>query len=680
MPAVVGGRIPVNISHENPPWSYNLSGERKSLMTRSLVWQMVIVLAAVLMINYVLTTLNPQTQEPVVDVSYSRFKTELEADNVAEVTFEGNKLVGSLKQRAALERVEDTEEVQTFQRFRTTLPPVSDTGLLDDLQQRKVDVNVIPEKEPSPWATALIYLLPWILIIGVWWFIIKGMRNRQGPGGGVMGGFSKSGAKMYTKERSRVTFADVAGLDEAKQELMEIIEFLRNPKRFLRLGAKAPRGVLLVGPPGTGKTLMARAVAGEAGVPFFTISASQFIEMFVGVGASRVRDLFNNAKKNAPSIIFIDELDAVGRSRGTGLGGGNDEREQTLNQLLSEMDGFEAHDEVIVMSATNRPDVLDPALLRPGRFDRQVTVERPDWRAREEILKVHTRHMPIADDVDLQLIARSTPGMCGADLENLVNEAAMIAARESAQTVDMDHFERAKDRVLMGTERKIVMSQQEKRITAYHEAGHTLLARLLPGADPIHKVSIIPRGQALGVTQQLPVDDRYHYSRSYLMTRIAVSLGGRAAEKAIFEEYSTGAQNDLKQVTDLAEKMVCQWGMSERVGPMSINRGEEHPFLGRKLASDNSFSEHMAWIIDQEIEKVVKTGEQQADEIIGNNLPALKKLAEVLLEEEVLDKKRVDEVLRESGVEIKDNPVNPEPQPQGDDAPQGELAGGVAKT
>jgi cell division protease FtsH len=680
MPAVVGGRIPVNISHENPPWSYNLSGERKSLMTRSLVWQMVIVLAAVLMINYVLTTLNPQTQEPVVDVSYSRFKTELEADNVAEITFEGNKLVGSLKQRAALERVEDTEKVQTFQRFRTTLPPVSDTGLLDDLQQRKVDVNVIPEKEPSPWATALIYLLPWILIIGVWWFIIKGMRSRQGPGGGVMGGFSKSGAKMYTKERSRVTFADVAGLDEAKQELMEIIEFLRNPKRFLRLGAKAPRGVLLVGPPGTGKTLMARAVAGEAGVPFFTISASQFIEMFVGVGASRVRDLFNNAKKNAPSIIFIDELDAVGRSRGTGLGGGNDEREQTLNQLLSEMDGFEAHDEVIVMSATNRPDVLDPALLRPGRFDRQVTVERPDWRARGEILKVHTRHVPIADDVDLQLIARSTPGMCGADLENLVNEAAMIAARENAQTVSMDHFERAKDRVLMGTERKIVMSQQEKRITAYHEAGHTLLARLLPGADPIHKVSIIPRGQALGVTQQLPVDDRYHYSRSYLMTRIAVSLGGRAAEKAIFEEYSTGAQNDLKQVTDLAEKMVCQWGMSERVGPMSINRGEEHPFLGRKLASDNSFSEHMAWIIDQEIEKVVKTGEQQADEIIGNNLPALKKLAEVLLEEEVLDNKRVDEVLRESGVEIKDSPVNSEPQPEGDDVPQGELAGGVAKT
>lgn len=645
-------------------------------MTRSLLWQMVIVLGAILMVNYVLTTLTPQTQEPVVDVSYSRFKTELAADNIAAITFEGNNVVGSLRERTILDHVEGTEEVKSFLRFRTTMPPVTDTRLLDDLEQRKVDVTVRPESKPSPWATAMIYMLPWLLIVGVWWFVIKGMRTRQGPGGGVMGGFSKSGAKMYTKERSRVTFADVAGLDEAKQELMEIIEFLRNPKKFMRLGAKAPRGVLLVGPPGTGKTLMARAVAGEAEVPFFTISASQFIEMFVGVGASRVRDLFNNAKKNAPSIIFIDELDAVGRSRGTGLGGGNDEREQTLNQLLSEMDGFEAHDEVIVMSATNRPDVLDPALLRPGRFDRQVTVERPDWRAREEILKVHTRQVPIDDDVDLQVIARSTPGMCGADLENLVNEAALIAARENAQTVTMQHFEQAKDRVLMGTERKLVMSQQEKRITAYHEAGHTLLARLSPGADPIHKVSIIPRGQALGVTQQLPVDDRYHYSRSYLMTRIAVSLGGRAAEKAIFEEYSTGAQNDLKQATDLAEKMVCQWGMSERVGPMSINRGEEHPFLGRKLASDNAFSQHMAWIIDQEIEKVVKAGEQTADEIIANHLPVLEKLADALLEEEVLDRKRVDEVLRETGIEVKDDPVA---QADGDHVLQGELAGGVVK-
>jgi cell division protease FtsH len=635
---------------------------------------LIIIFATILMVNYVLTNLTPQSGEPVVDVSYSRFKAELSADNVASVTFEGNTLDGSLKERALLEGAAAPDEDLSFLLFRTTMPPVADNQLLQDLERLKVEVKVRPEKKPSPWATAMIYLLPWILIVGVWWFVLKGMRTRQGPGGGVMGGFSKSGAKMYTKERSRVTFADVAGLEEAKQELMEIVEFLRNPKRFMRLGAKAPRGVLLVGPPGTGKTLMARAVAGEAGVPFFTISASQFIEMFVGVGASRVRDLFGNAKKNAPSIIFIDELDAVGRSRGTGLGGGNDEREQTLNQLLSEMDGFEAHDEVIVMSATNRPDVLDPALLRPGRFDRQVVVERPDWRAREEILKVHTRKVPLDEDVDLKLIARSTPGMCGADLENLVNEAALIAARDDAPKVSMDHFERAKDRVLMGTERKLVMSQQEKRITAYHEAGHTLLARLSPGADPIHKVSIIPRGQALGVTQQLPVDDRYHYSRSYLMTRIAVSLGGRSAEKAVFEEFSTGAQNDLKQATELAEKMVCQWGMSERIGPLSFNRGEEHPFLGRKLASDNSFSEHMAWIIDQEIEKVVKTAEQQADAIISGHLPALKKLADALLEEEVLDSNRVDEVLREAGIEVKNHSGE---NREGGAVPAAELAGGA---
>jgi cell division protease FtsH len=648
--------------------------ERDAGMTRSFFWQLIIIFATILMVNYVLTNLTPQSGEPVVDVSYSRFKAELSADNVASVTFEGNTLDGSLKERALLEGAAAPDEDLSFLLFRTTMPPVADNQLLQDLERLKVEVKVRPEKKPSPWATAMIYLLPWILIVGVWWFVLKGMRTRQGPGGGVMGGFSKSGAKMYTKERSRVTFADVAGLEEAKQELMEIVEFLRNPKRFMRLGAKAPRGVLLVGPPGTGKTLMARAVAGEAGVPFFTISASQFIEMFVGVGASRVRDLFGNAKKNAPSIIFIDELDAVGRSRGTGLGGGNDEREQTLNQLLSEMDGFEAHDEVIVMSATNRPDVLDPALLRPGRFDRQVVVERPDWRAREEILKVHTRKVPLDEDVDLKLIARSTPGMCGADLENLVNEAALIAARDDAPKVSMDHFERAKDRVLMGTERKLVMSQQEKRITAYHEAGHTLLARLSPGADPIHKVSIIPRGQALGVTQQLPVDDRYHYSRSYLMTRIAVSLGGRSAEKAVFEEFSTGAQNDLKQATELAEKMVCQWGMSERIGPLSFNRGEEHPFLGRKLASDNSFSEHMAWIIDQEIEKVVKTAEQQADAIISGHLPALKKLADALLEEEVLDSNRVDEVLREAGIEVKNHSGE---NREGGAVPAAELAGGA---
>jgi cell division protease FtsH len=391
---------------------------------------------------------------------------------------------------------------------------------------------------------------------------------------------------------------------------------------------------------------MARAVAGEAGVPFFSISASQFIEMFVGVGASRVRDLFTNAKKNAPSIIFIDELDAVGRSRGTGLGGGSDEREQTLNQLLSEMDGFEPHSEVIVLAATNRPDVLDTALQRPGRFDRQVVVDRPDWRARMEILKVHTRHVPLADDVDFEVLARATPGMCGADLESLVNEAALIAAREDAGRVTMKHLEDAKDRVLMGAERKLMLTEQEKKITAYHEAGHTLVARFSPGADPVHKVSIIPRGQALGVTQQLPQNDRYHYPRSYLSTRLAVSLGGRAAEKSIFGEVSTGAQNDLKQVTELAEKMVCQWGMSERIGPVFFSRGEEHPFLGRKLATEKTFSERMAWLIDREIENIIKEAEARADEIIKEKHDLLEQLAQVLLEEETIDEKRIDAIIQ----------------------------------
>ena len=478
------------------------------------------------------------------------------------------------------------------------------------------------------------------------------MRGKGGPGGPLVGGFSKSGAKLYSRETSKVTFDDVAGLEEAKQELMEIVEFLRNPKKFTRLAARSLAASCWSAAPGTGKTLMARAVAGEAGVPFFSISASQFIEMFVGVGASRVRDLFDNAKKNAPSIIFIDELDAVGRSRGTGLGGGNDEREQTLNQLLSELDGFDPHSEVIVMSATNRPDVLDSALLRPGRFDRQVVVERPDWRAREEILKVHTRKVPLAEDVDLRSIAKGTPGMCGADLESLVNEAALIAARENAAKVSMDHLERAKDRMLMGAERKLFLSEEEKRVTAFHEAGHTLVAELLPGSDPIHKVSIIPRGQALGVTQQLPEDDRYHYRKTYLLGRIAISMGGRVAEQLVFGEVSTGAQNDLKQASDLAEKMVCQWGMSEKVGPLTFSRGEEHPFLGRKLGTEKSFSERMAWLIDQEIEKFVRDAEKTATDIVAQNRAPLERLAEALLEEEVLERNRVEEILRRAGVAV----------------------------
>jgi len=627
-------------------------------MTKNIWKQLLFIFLMIVAFNYFYIAMSPPEPKQAAPISYSRFKSELNKGNVGEITVQGTDIQGRFKEKILLKKDQQEPAEAFYENFTTTLPPFADARLMEELEKKGVEVNIKPEESPSAWTTALIYLLPWVLIIGVWWFILKGMRSKGGPGGGIMGGFSKSGAKLYTKETSSVTFEDVAGLDEAKQELMEIVDFLRNPGKFTRIGGKVPRGILLVGPPGTGKTLMARAVAGEAGVPFFSISASQFIEMFVGVGASRVRDLFTNAKKSAPSIIFIDEMDSVGRSRGTGLGGGNDEREQTLNQLLAELDGFDPHEEVVVMSATNRPDVLDTALLRPGRFDRQVVLDRPDWRARTGILKVHTRNIPLTDNVDLEIIARSTPGMCGADLENLVNEAALIAAREDCTQVAMEHLEKAKDKVMMGTERKLFLSEEEKRITAYHEAGHTLVAWLSPGADPIHKVTIIPRGQALGVTQQLPENDRYHYQRPYLLTRIVVSLGGRAAEKAIFGDVSTGAQNDLKQVTDLAEKMVCQWGMSEKIGPVTFSRGEEHPFLGRKLAVEKTFSEEMAWLIDQEIERIVKEGEEKAERIVEQNRPGLKGLAEALLEEEVLEKARVGEILQAAGVK-KEPPASP---------------------
>lgn len=621
-------------------------------MNKNLWRQIVVLIAIVLFFNYFYQQMAPNQQQPTASISYSRFKSELERDNIQSLVFQGQTISGQFRQAIVPEPAKAPPEAPGFLNFKTIVPPVTDRELLPALERHAVEIEAREEEKPSPLTSMLIYLLPWLLIIGVWWFILKGMRERQGPGGGLMGGFSKSGARLYLQQRSPVTFKDVAGLDEVKQELLEIVDYLRNPKKFSRIGGKVPRGVLLVGPPGTGKTLVARAVAGEAEVAFFSISASQFIEMFVGVGASRVRDLFNTAKKSAPSIIFIDELDAVGRSRGTGLGGGNDEREQTLNQLLSEMDGFEPHEEVIVMSATNRPDVLDPALLRPGRFDRQVVLDRPDWRAREDILQVHVRSVPLAEDVDLRVIARATPGMCGADLENLVNEAALLAAREDAEQVFMAHFEKAKDRVLLGAERSLVLSDQEKRITACHEAGHALLARLCPGSDPVHKVSIIPRGRALGITQQLPENDRYHYPRSYLETRIIVCLAGRAAEKLTFGEYSTGAEQDLKQASGLAEKMVCQWGMSEKLGPLAFDRGEEHPFLGRKLATSKTFSEQMTWIVDQEIEKIIKQAETQANEMVANHRQALDSLTAALLEEETLEGPRVDAILSKAGITL----------------------------
>jgi len=619
-------------------------------------YRFLLVIALILAANLLITYFFPaEPPEPVAGIPYSLFKEQLRNDRVAEVTMQGEDLTGRFRQAVNLEENQVLEPgfkgEQSFERFQTVLPPIEDPDLLPLLQEHEVQVRAKPVEDGNLLSTLLINLLPWVLIIGVWVYLMRRMRG-QGGMGGMLNKFNKSGAQLYSREQSQKTFEDVAGLDEAKQELQEIIAYLRDPKKFARLGGRVPRGILLAGPPGTGKTLMARAVAGEADVPFYSISASQFIEMFVGVGASRVRDLFNNAKKNAPSIIFVDELDAVGRARGTGLGGGHDEREQTLNQLLSELDGFNPHDEVIVLAATNRPDVLDSALLRPGRFDRQVVIERPDWRDREKILEVHTRSMPMTDDVNLELVAKGTPGMVGADLQSLVNEAALIAARDEAERVAMDHFERAKDRQLMGMERKIFMSDEEKRTTAVHEAGHALVAKGLPNTDPVHKITIIPRGQALGVTQQLPEDDRYHFRRGYLLGRMTVMLGGRAAEHEIFGEFSTGAQNDLKQVMDLAEKMVCQWGMSERLGPLSYPRGEEHPFLGRKLATEKSFSEKTAWIIDQEIKKIVESAQECASGIVSENLAVLESLTDRLLEDETIDRQEFDKFLEDNPLKL----------------------------
>ncbi len=506
-------------------------------------------------------------------------------------------------------------------------------------------VNFTFEKDSNEWVTILVGLLPWVFIIGLW---IVFMRRMQGGSGGSKGifNFGKSKARLINESQIKVTFKDVAGEDEAKQELNEIIEFLKEPHKFQRLGGKIPRGVLLLGPPGTGKTLLARAVAGEAGVPFFSISGADFVEMFVGVGASRVRDLFEQGKKNAPCIIFIDEIDAVGRQRGAGLGGGHDEREQTLNALLVEMDGFEQNSSVIIIAATNRPDVLDPALLRPGRFDRQVVVDRPDVKGREGILKVHTRKIPLAKDVNLEILAKSTPGLAGAELANLVNEAALLAARKNKNHVDMRDFEEAKDKVMMGTERRsMIISEEEKKTTAYHEMGHALVALKTPGADPVHKVTIIPRGRALGVTTYLPTDEKHTYSKEYLEAMIAYALGGRAAEKIIFNQFTTGAGNDIEKATKIARKMVCEWGMSERLGPLAYGQKEEEIFLGREITKHTDFSEKTAEMIDQEIQAIIMSGMEKAETILKENIDLLHKLAKELLVREILDAEEIRKIM-----------------------------------
>lgn len=559
------------------------------------------------------------------NVIYSEFLNMVEKDQVSEVTIQGENISGKLKSE---------------RNFKTYAP--KDADIIATLKEKNVKIAARPADD-SPWfMTVLVSWFPMLLLIGVWIFF---MRQMQGGGGKAMA-FGKSRARLMNDKTKKVTFEDVAGIDEAKSELHEVIEFLKDPKKFTRLGGRIPKGLLLVGPPGTGKTLLARAIAGEADVPFFSISGSDFVEMFVGVGASRVRDLFTQAKKNAPCIIFIDEIDAVGRHRGAGLGGGHDEREQTLNQLLVEMDGFESNEGVILVSATNRPDVLDPALLRPGRFDRQVVVPLPDVKGREKIFQVHAKKTTLSEDVDLAIIARGTPGSSGADIENLVNEAILYAARMGKDMVSMSDFEYAKDKVLMGVERKtMVISEEERKITAYHESGHALVARLLPGTDPIHKVTIIPRGRALGLTQQLPVDEKHTYPRTYLLNTISILLGGRAAEEITFKEFTTGAGNDIERATGLAKKMVCEWGMSDEMGPLSYGRKDEQIFLGRDFSVHKDYSEDTAKKIDLEITRFIDDGYNKAKEIISEHIETLHKIARELLEKEVLNTAELDDLI-----------------------------------
>jgi cell division protease FtsH len=550
-------------------------------------------------------------------LSFTQFMEEVRAGKISKVTITGMEVQGVYKD-------ENTG-------LHTNIPPAYDE-IYNLLQEHKVDVQI---KEPNSgnWVSVLINAIPFILLLAFWIFMMRQMQS----GGNKALSFGKSRARLHSSQQKKVTFKDVAGVEEAKEELQEIIEFLKEPQKFQKLGGRIPKGVLLIGPPGTGKTLLARAIAGEANVPFFSISGSDFVEMFVGVGASRVRDLFEQGKKNAPCIIFIDEIDAVGRHRGAGLGGGHDEREQTLNQLLVEMDGFESNEGVILVAATNRPDVLDPALLRPGRFDRRVVVGRPDVKGREAILRVHTRKVPIGDDVDLMVLARGTPGFAGADLANLVNEAALIAARQNRKLVTMVDFELAKDKVLMGVERKsLIISEEEKRNTAYHEAGHALVLAVLPKADPVHKVTIIPRGMALGVTMQLPQDDKHSYTKDYLDTQLAGLMGGRIAEEIFMNHMTTGAGNDIERATELARKMVCEWGMSE-LGPVTFGKKEEQIFLGREIAQHRDYSEATAIKIDQEVHRIVARGYDRAKQIITDRSDALVRIAEALLEREVLD-------------------------------------------
>ncbi len=609
---------------------------------KTILFWIALLLTAVLLYQVVQKTSTARERA----LPFSQFLQEVERGNVKEVVIADSDVRGKLASG-------DT--------FKTVLP-MDYPELINLLRDKQVQITG-EKPSQSPWLTALVSWAPFLFIIGFWIFFMRQMQS----GGNKALSFGKSRARLLTAHQKKVTFKDVAGVDEAKEELQEIIDFLKEPQKFQRLGGRIPKGVLLVGPPGTGKTLLARAIAGEANVPFFSISGSDFVEMFVGVGASRVRDLFEQGKKNAPCIIFIDEIDAVGRHRGAGLGGGHDEREQTLNQLLVEMDGFESNEGVILIAATNRPDVLDPALLRPGRFDRRVVVARPDVKGREGILAVHVRKIPLSEDVDISVIARSTPGFSGADLANLVNEAALNAARMNQKTVTHEDFESAKDKVLMGVARKsLIISDREKRVTAYHEAGHAMVASMVEGADPLHKVTIIPRGMALGVTQQLPVDDRHTYPRLYLEGQLAIMMGGRLAEELFLETMTTGAGNDIEQATELARKMVCQFGMSS-LGPLTFGKQEEQIFLGREIAQHRDYSEHTAVAIDDEVRKFVMDGYERAKTILRENREALIRIAEALLERESLDAAEIKMLIAGQPLEdrrsSKAEPKNEKPTP-----------------
>ncbi|MBS1261357.1 MAG: ATP-dependent zinc metalloprotease FtsH [Calditrichaeota bacterium] len=584
-----------------------------------------------ILVVIIISTIFGPNQDEAGLVDYSKYRQYLENDRFTEAVITEREFRGKLR----------SPDEKGREQVKTVLPFVNDQ-MVQHWEEKGLKIEF--REEATNWIGMLLTsILPWVILIGLWLFFMR--RMTQGASRGIFT-FGKSKAKLMTEERSKVTFDDVAGGEEAKEELQEIIQFLKDPKKFQRLGGRIPKGALLVGPPGTGKTLLAKAIAGEAGVPFFSMSGADFVEMFVGVGASRVRDLFEQGKRHAPCIIFIDELDAVGRQRGAGLGGGHDEREQTLNQLLVEMDGFESNEGVILIAATNRPDVLDPALLRPGRFDRQIVVDRPDVRGREGILKVHTKNIPLASDVDLKVLAKGTPGLSGADLANLVNEAALLAARRNGTKVTQRDFEDAKDKVMMGTERRsMLISDEEKKLTAYHEAGHVLVAKLTPGSDPVHKVTIIPRGRALGTTHYLPIDEKHSWNKHYIEDKMVHLMGGRAAEKLVFEDYTNGAASDIKQATEIARRMVCEWGMSEKIGPLALGGRDQEVFLGRDFTQQKDYSEATALEIDREIKRFVTQSQNQAVDLISNNMDKLHSLSQALLEREILDGEEIEMVM-----------------------------------